>query len=280
MNPELRKRIAGVAADRESGASEILEDVLAILRTAIAARADLRDVSDGLRRAQPSMAPVWNATAAALTGDLEIFAQRVARTPEAISRFAVELLETGAPGGAVLRIVTISYSGTVAHVIEALARRRSVEAACAEGRPALEGRWLASRLAAAGIPVTCYTDAALGHALDAAQAVVVGADAVTAQWFLNKSGTHMLAAAAVQRGVPVYVLAGREKFVAPAVAVRLVCSGGSTADVWSDPPEGVAVLNPYFERTPVELATAVISDVGSLAPGDVAELCVNMRVYD
>jgi translation initiation factor 2B subunit (eIF-2B alpha/beta/delta family) len=278
MNPELEKRIAAVAADRESGASEILEDVLAILRTALVARADLPEVSEALRRAQPSMAPVWNATAAALTGDLDRFAQRVARAPDAISRFAVELLETGAPRGAALRIVTISYSATVAHIIEALARRRPVQAACAEGRPALEGRWLASRLVAAGVPVTCYTDAALGRALDSADAVLVGADTVSPAWFLNKSGTRMLAASGTLRGIPVYVAAGREKFAAPQLAEALSERHGPASEIWPDPPPGVTVLNPYFERTPLELVAAVMSDIGVLGSQDVAELCADMII--
>ena len=273
MVPELEKRIAGVAADRESGASEILQDVLAILRTAIAARADMHEVAQALRRAQPSMAPVWNAAAAALTGDLDRFAQRVARAPDAISRFAVGLLETGVAGPAALRIATISYSATVAHIIEALVRRRSVEVACAEGRPALEGRWLASRLVAAGVPVTCYTDAALGHALDSVDVVLVGADTVGPAWFLNKSGTRMLAAAATLRGRPVYVAAGREKFAPLQLAEALTERQGAASEVWPDPPVGVTVLNPYFERVPLELAAAIITDVGVLSAADSVELC-------
>jgi translation initiation factor 2B subunit (eIF-2B alpha/beta/delta family) len=273
MGPDLEKRIAGVAADRESGASEILEDVLAILRTAIATGAELNEVSEALRRAQPSMAPVWNASAAALTGNLDRFAQRAARAPEAIARFASALLETGNPPGAALRLVTISYSGTVAHIVESVARGRPVEVACAEGRPALEGRWLASRLVAAGVPVTCYSDAALGQALDRTDAVLIGADTVAPEWFLNKSGTRMLAASAMLRGIPVYVAAGREKFAAPQMAEALSERQGPAAEIWSDPPPGVTVLNPYFERVPLELAAAVISDVGVLSVADAAELC-------
>src|SRR5436190_1738139 len=80
-------------------------------------------------------------------------------------------------------------------------------------RPALEGRRLASRLAAAGIAVTYFSDAAISQALGGADAVVFGADAVAPEWFLNKSGTRMLAAAAGQQGLPVHVIATRDKFV-------------------------------------------------------------------
>ena len=276
MNRELEKRIVRLGADRESGASEILDAVLVILRDAIAEDADLREVARSVRRAQPSMAPVWNATAAALRGDLDRFSERVSRAPQAIARFASDLLETGVPRGAALHIATLSYSSTVAHVLETLARRRSLQVACSEGRPALEGRRLASRLAAAGIFVAYYTDAAIGQSLDSADAVLVGADAVASDWFLNKSGTRMLAGFAAQRGVPVYVLAGREKFAAPAVAAELPATGGAPAEVWSDPPFGVAVHNPYFERVPLELIAGIVCDIGILGSSDVVQVCRNM----
>ena len=102
--------------------------------------------------------------------------------------------------------------------------------------------------------------------------VQASADAIAAAWFLNKSGTRMLAAAAGQRGVPVYVLAGREKFTAPDVAARLELRSGTAVEVWSDPPLGIAIKNPYFERIPLELVAAIISDVGALGPDHVAEM--------
>jgi translation initiation factor 2B subunit (eIF-2B alpha/beta/delta family) len=273
MNRELEQRIAAVAADRESGASQILERVIAILRHAIAQHEDLQAVAVGLQKAQPSMAPVWNAARAALRGDLDRFAERVARTPKAIARFAMDLLETGAPPDRPIRIVTVSYSGTVAYVLEHLAERRSIEVACSEGQPALEGRRLAARLAAARIPVTFYLDAALGDALDGADAVVVGADAVAPAWFVNKTGTRMLAASAAIQGLPLYVVAGREKFAPPAFADELLVRDGPNSEVWADPPGYIRIRNPYFERIPLELAARLVTDVGLLSRTDVAELC-------
>src|SRR6185503_878188 len=104
---------------------------------------------------------------------------------------------------------------------------------CSESRPALEGRRLASELVAAGIPVTYFSDAAIATALGppdfaaaharggGADVVLVGADAIAATWFLNKTGTRMLAAAATQQGVPVYVVASRDKFAGRELAARL-----------------------------------------------------------
>jgi translation initiation factor 2B subunit (eIF-2B alpha/beta/delta family) len=285
LSPELERRIALVASDRESGASEILVDVIAILQEAVRTAQPITYISRALCRAQPTMASVWNAALQACApGDeaalrLDRFAERVSRAPAALARFAQESFaarnhERGSGNQDLpLRLVTLSFSGSVVTVLDGLRSVRTLRVSCSESRPALEGRRLASRLAGIGIPVTCFGDAALGHALAAADAVIVGADAVGPEWFLNKSGTRMLAAAAGQQGVPVYVVAARDKFVSHAVGARLVGREGAPAEIWKTPPSGVAVRNPYFEPTPLDLVTAVISDVGILGAAMVPDVC-------
>jgi ribose 1,5-bisphosphate isomerase len=274
---ELAQRIARIAADRESGASEIVDDVIRILHDALATGAPMTPVARALCQAQPSMAPVWNAALEALVSvhapqRFERFVQRLARAPEALTRFAVDYLSNDA-GPAPLHVVTVSFSRSAVTVLEALAHSHAVHVACSEGRPALEGRRLASRLAASGIPVTCFSDAAIGHALASADAVIVGADAVAPEWFLNKVGTRMLAAAATQQGVPVYVVATRDKFVSHAVAARIVVRDGPPDELWEAPPAGVTVRNPYFEPTPLDLVASVITDLGVLGAGMVPDVC-------
>ncbi len=148
------------------------------------------------------MAPMRNAVRAALLAtaspDFDRYVQRARRAPDALVRHAVALLGSESPD--TLRLVTISFSATVLRVLESLARRQPIHVSCSDGQPGLEGRRLAERLAAAGIAVTHYTDAALGHAIAGATAVLVGADAVTPDWFLNKTGTRMLAAVAGSAG--------------------------------------------------------------------------------
>jgi translation initiation factor 2B subunit (eIF-2B alpha/beta/delta family) len=279
---DLERRIAQLASDRESGASEILQEAIAILRAALASGQPMRPVARAVCRAQPSMAPVWNAALEALApgdtaGRLDAFALRVRRAAAAVVRVGVSFLAD--EGDRPLRVVTLSYSGTVLALLAAVALRRAVHVACGEGRPALEGRRLAERLAAQGLQVAFFTDAALPQALADADAVIVGADAVGPEWFLNKSGTRMLAASAVQQGVPVYVVATREKFVPSALADVLAIRQGEAAEVWEAAPAGVTVLNPYFERVPLELVASLITDVGVLAPSAAAEVRDVTRSY-
>jgi translation initiation factor 2B subunit (eIF-2B alpha/beta/delta family) len=151
---------------------------------------------------------------------------------------------------------------------------------CSESRPALEGRRLAARLAAQGVPVTCYSDAAIGAALASAHAVVVGADAIGPEWLINKAGTRMLAAAAHHQGIPVYVAATRDKFVGRAVATRLTLREGSPAEIWETPPSGVEARNPYFETIPLDLVSLVISDAGLLGAALIPDVCASLHDPD
>ena len=277
MKDDLATRLSKLAEDRTSGASELLVDAVALLRAALARGVVPRPVARELVRAQPSMAPLWNVVGHALasenrSSDFERYVAQLERAPRTLARHAMGVLVTDEPSRP-LHLVTLSFSGTVVTTLQEVMRRREVQVSCGEGQPALEGRRLAERLAATGIPVTVYADGALGQALDTAEAVVVGADAVSPEWFLNKSGTWMLAAAAAQRGVPVYVCASRDKFLSTAIAARLTIRDEPPAEIWPSPPPGVSVRNRYFERTPLELVTAVISDLGVLGAALVPEAC-------
>jgi ribose 1,5-bisphosphate isomerase len=277
MHGDLTDRVARIAADRMSGASELRDEVIRILADALALRLDLRPFARDLIRAQPSMASVWNLVGQALAthgnpSAFDHYVAQITRAPRALSRQAASLLLGDTEPG-LLRFVTISFSGTVLLTLQAIAAQRSLHVSCAEGHPGLEGRRMAERLAAEGIPVAHYADAALGQAVDGADAVIVGADAVSPDWFLNKSGTRMLAAAAAQQGVPVYVCATREKFVSRAIGARIGIRDESPSEIWPAPPARITVRNRYFEPTPLDLVAAVISDLGVLGAALVPDAC-------
>ena len=271
---DLHRRIDKLAADRTSGATDILEEVIALLVEARDRALPMRTVARSVCAAQPTMAAVWNAVLAALSPDqdrLTQFTERIRRAPAALSRFAAA--HFGDDRDQTLRIVTISFSRSVLLALDAIRGVRPIRVSCTESRPAFEGRGLAAELAAAGVAVTLFGDAAIAHALGHAVAVLLGADAIAPTWFLNKSGTRMLAAAASQWGVPVYVVATRDKFVTQELGARLVVREGDATEIWSKPPRGVQIRNPYFESTPIELITSVISDVGVLGAGMLPEVC-------
>jgi translation initiation factor 2B subunit (eIF-2B alpha/beta/delta family) len=274
---ELNRRIALIAADRVSGASDLLRAAVGIVDQGLRTGAPIAPIVRALCAAQPSMAPLWILAAEALAAQRAPerwarFVQRLERAPRSLARWTVDGFGVGGSTGPI-DIVTISSSRAVLIAVQALAEHRPVRVSCAESRPALEGRALATRLATAGIPVTMFGDAAIAEALAAADAVLVGADAVAPDWFLNKCGTRMLASAAAHRGIPVYVAATRDKFVGATIAARLRLREGDAAEIWDAPPPGIEVRNPYFESTALELVTAVITDGGVLGAALVPDVC-------
>ncbi len=306
MDETIGRRLATLAADARSGASELVWQAIAILRDAIDEGAEVVEVARAVGLAQPSMASIWNAALAAVadagdagrrraagrsqpseTGRLDRFEQRCRRAGAAMTRVAVETLAPS--GGRGLHVVTWSFSGSVLACLRALAGRAGLggraavpargplRVSCAEGRPMFEGRRLASALAADGIPVQDFSDAALAASLEgdepSGRLVLVGADAVTPEWLVNKVGTGMLLAAAARAGVPTFAAATRAKFVDVRVARLLAIDERDAAEVWDGAPAGVAVRNPYFERVPIDLVSGVITDAGPLTGGMIAEAC-------
>ena len=277
MDDRLVREVAAIANDHRSGASALLRRALRVLRRASATGpASLERISPLVCRAQPSMGAVWNAVCEALGADdpvraLDRFERETDLAEQAVTRVAASLLSTG---DGPLRLVSCSASGTVARVFIAIDARRSLRVACAEGRPVYEGRAMAAGLAAAGLAVEVYTDAGVGAALGSSDALLLGADAVSADWVINKIGSAQLAALAAELRVPVYVVATGDKFVPPGVATVLQLRQGPVAEVWDQPPHGVTVRNPYFERVPLTLVRAVLSDGGVLDAGLVRKRCL------
>ncbi|HEV3483969.1 MAG TPA: hypothetical protein VG106_01075, partial [Vicinamibacterales bacterium] len=102
-----------------------------------------------------------------------------------------------------------------------------------------------------------------------AEALLVGADAIGPDTFINKVGTAALAALAGVVGVPTYVLAGREKVLPAHFFAALTGRSGPTGEV-SQSISGATIENPYFEWIPSSLVAAFVTDGGAVAPADIA----------
>ena len=285
LDPTWVARVAAIAADHRSGASTLTPKAIQILIDAHRMDTDTVDaVAAALCTAQPAMASVWNAAAVAV-GDggldaIQRLATQVQRAPEALSRLLTDLLLTRACPRDVsgpLVVATVSASESVRVCLEALCAQTELRVICAEARPLMEGRQIATELAGAGVPTTVCTDVGIGAVIEGTgaqlEAVVVGADAVASRWFVNKCGTRQLVDVAASLGVPSYVVASRDKFIHEVLADELRPNQGPTDEVWADPPRGVTVANPYFERIPVESVATFVTDSGFLGPASVPDLC-------
>ena len=270
-------RATAIADDRDAGASELLRRLLPLLDDAIAGGSDptmavVRIVSAG----QPSMASLWHACAAAVADITQPgrFARRRAeleRAPRALARAASAALRDLLTGERTPLLLTVSFSASVVQTLDAVARTHALQVACGEGRPRFEGRRLARDLHTSGIDVTLVVDAALTALLPQATAVVVGADAISADRWINKIGTFGLAAAAARSGVAVYVVASRDKFVPRALEPHIRLPLNPADEIWPDAPLEIHRRNIYFEATPSDLATLYLSDGGAIPSADLPQ---------
>jgi translation initiation factor 2B subunit (eIF-2B alpha/beta/delta family) len=150
-------------------------------------------------------------------------------------------------------IATTSLSGTV---LQALLASENISVILSESRPKYEGRRLAQVLSEAGVPVTLCTEAALLSQLPRVDEVWVGADAVGSDFFANKVGTLALCLGAKHHEVPVRLLVDQLKWLA---SDDYSCELSRPAEeVWPNAPEGVEIINPYFEKIPLDLIAEVI----------------------
>jgi translation initiation factor 2B subunit (eIF-2B alpha/beta/delta family) len=140
-----------------------------------------------------------------------------------------------------------------------------------ESRPAYDGRQQATALLAHGIAVEYGIDLALCERIPEAQVILVGADAVFPHGVVNELGTHALAQLARLQNVPLFSLCTTAKFL-PATAaplVRFVDHPGQ--EVWPDAPSGIRLHNRYFDTTPLELLSGVISEEDVHAPAELRD---------
>ena len=118
------------------------------------------------------------------------------------------------------------------------------------------------------IRATLVVDGALSGFLGSAAAVLLGADAVGANRWINKAGSLGLAAAAGSVGKPVFVIATRDKFVPPAMEPLLRLPAAPPDEVWGNAPDNVEVANRYFEFIPADLVTFFLTEAGPIPPTD------------
>jgi len=306
ISPEIMSLIDEIKNDRTHGASQLARQAANVLKSA-AEQSQASSVNEflleqggiggGLKSARPAMAPVFNIVNNLLRAVSEKAArldldgvrqltiseadELVSASVEAITRVAEYGCELIADGD---RVMTHSYSSTVVAVLkEAFDKRRNIEVVVTRSGPGRTGERIARELGFYGIPVTFIDDAAMGLYIPTVSKVVVGADRVCADGkVVNGIGTYQLALAAERVGVPFYVLCEMLKFDPRLKGEEVDLEEKEPSEVAEPgrlPPE-VRVKNPYFDITPLELVTGIVTENGLLAPEEVISSIKKQLVKD
>jgi translation initiation factor eIF-2B subunit delta len=277
-----------LASNNTSGAAEILRQARDVFKQLNAATQDvdlqrvqkaILDTCIALATAQPEMTPLIKLASAVLSaarktsdprdslnraeGAAETFIENSANGAHAASLVAATLIQDG------VRVLTHSRSSTVlTGFIEARHAGRNLSVVATESRPMLEGRELAAALARERIPVTLIADAAAALVLDEIDLVMLGADKIAPGILVNKIGTGMIALAARHRGLPLYAVCDSSKFIGEDYLNVTARRERNAGELWPDAPRGVTVVNNYFESTPLEIFSGIVTEDGVLSITD------------
>ena len=297
----IQQAIREIAADNTSGAAEILPraaQVFALLNCCGStpelanlehAQQAVIETSIGIALAQPHMSPLLKLASAAISASRD--ASAIAECFQAVQTAALNFVECAQRGarasashaasliqdGSV--VLTHSRSSTVlAALIEARHNAKDFSVIATESRPMLEGRTLADALSKKDIRVTLIIDAAAALALDRVDIVLIGADRLTPANLVNKIGTRMIVLAARERGLPVYAICDTSKFISDDYYGAAKAHQDDAREVWPDAPEGVTIVNEYFEPTTLLGFTGIVSEHGTLAIEDAAHRAAQLSI--
>jgi len=306
ISPEIITLINEIRDDKTHGASELARravDVLKIAAERSQAKSveqfllELEEVGGRLMLARPAMAPVFNIISRLLDitikGAVEMDLDSVRRLTiskagevigsslQAIARIAEYGAELITDGDI---IMTHSYSSTVMAMLKkAFTKHSHIEVITTRSGPGRTGEKIAQELGLTGIPVTFIDDVAMGLYISKVNKVVVGADRVCADGkIINGIGTYQLALAAEKAGIPFYVLCETLKFDPRLKGDEVDLEEKEPSEVVRPgvlPPE-VKVKNPYFDITPLELITTVVTENGLLTPEGVISYMQKQSVKD
>ena len=245
------------ATDRECGAGEIEQALIGGLLEHGAAL-EPESLYRGARllaAGQPTMANLQSLASAAEGADPVVFVEWLQRRLEILSELPQRLAANGWPYLEDMRMVaTVSRSTAVAAVVEgAWNKGWTGSAVVFDGSQSGRGPDQASRLSRHG---TAYSqpDAAMPEWLDGeGTIVVVGADGVGPEAFINSVGTRLLLELARNRGVKRFLVADTGKDVPRQTFDEMV----EVMPTYRDP---TGRSWPVFEVIPLDLVTTRISE--------------------
>jgi methylthioribose-1-phosphate isomerase len=173
-------------------------------------------------------------------------------------------------------LATVEYGTALGVVRAAWEEGKKIKVIATETRPLLQGARLTTyELKRDGIPVILITDSMVGYFMykQLVNKVVVGADRIVQDAVINKIGTFTVALLAKKHKVPFYVAAPKSTFDLAHKSTDVIIEERSPNEVTHIGPrriaaEGVDVLNPAFDVTPLEYVTGIICESGILYKED------------
>lgn len=281
MNNKLQNLLRDLREDKSSGASELVDKAIKIMEKKLEEFEDpnqdqkeiIYNLAEQIIKARPSMAPLIN-TIGFLINNLEGFSrknltQRIKDFKREREKREKELEESFhkfliTHKSKISRVMTISYSSTV---LKGFLKNTDldIEFYILESRPLFEGRRTAKKLSK-HFKTKLIVDAAMGFFIDKVDLIIFGVDSILKNGaIINKIGTKPLSITGKSNGVMVYAITDSYKYNLRSHSNKdIVIERKSPEEIYDNSNSDLDVLNYYFDITPSEYLTGIISDLGVL----------------
>ncbi|MFX0074981.1 MAG: hypothetical protein ACFE96_06030 [Candidatus Hermodarchaeota archaeon] len=294
ISKPIHRMIRDLHLDKTSGASELIEIALEIIKTLLdSIKDDEMDITESIHelsreflKVRPSMAPIIN-TMGYFLHDLQSYTKKnllerfngFTQKREGIEKDLLASFDSFLSKfeGKHLNVMLISYSTTIIKCLKA-EKTRDFTFYILEARPLLEGRRTAEMLSI-DFETHLITDSSMGKFIDLIDFVLLGIDSILKDGsIVNKIGSHPLACLATDNNKEVFVVGDSYKY-------NLKSHYGQEVSVEDKPiyevygkkikRKSFHVHNYYFDITPSKYINSIISDLGVLSIPEFLEKVVN-----
>ncbi len=267
MQPFVQQKIQEVSEDRHSGAAAITRHCVEAFDELIRQGPSddtwdqLQQMGLGFIEAHPAMTSIVNAVDHILgtthqknhdqlLNAIRDYKTQLENSTERLVKCGLQLLNDGD------RVFTHSASSSVLGLLEA---KSDLSIILTESLPGGEGHRLAEKL---GERATLISDMeAIRYMVDCDK-VIVGADSLTDDIFVNKVGTYLIALAAKELGKPFFVITETLKYIPSGRKHAFRQKGHPLAAIYSNGAD------PLFEEIPLALVSVLITELGELTTVD------------
>ncbi len=256
----------------------------------------MKKVAEYVKSARPTAVSLPNAISYVMTRLLRASPESVEDAKQIVVLAAEEFIEYSKNAVKVIAelgakrvengdiIMTHCHStAAVSVIVEAHNQGKVSKVYVKETRPKMQGLITAKALADAGLDVILIPDSSVRYFMKRVNKVVVGADTIAANGaVINKIGTSLVALAAKEARVRLYVAAETYKFspqtvIGELVPIEVRDPREIVEDEWLKANPQVKVYNPVFDVTPPEYVDAIITEKGIIPPQ--AAILILMEEY-
>ena len=286
LNDKTLVMLNDLKIDNQSGARELINKALNVIKSQLNTITNesleiseiIVELSRRIIDCRPSMAPLINTIGYLIGSDLksltkssilqkiEQFFQdkndREKRLEDTFQNFITSNYKND------IKIMLISYSSTIINLLTKL-KGNNIELYILESRPLLEGHKTAEDLSST-FKTHLIIDMAMGKFINKMDLVLVGIDSVLKDGaIINKIGTYPLAVLARERGVDTYAMGDSFKYnLKSHYDLKVDIEPKPIEEVYNKQTSSKSLMihNYYFDITPPNYITGIISELGILRP--------------